>query len=432
MSGKLMGKILKVNIPEFMQGLTELDAYLDVSGEVLDDVKRDIHALSDMKHYRKTEDGLVDINLHEMGFEIPTNVKLSVKRQVLRDLAQIHMRRGTEDGITHLMRIIGIDTEINRGWLLNPNLAKKGKHRDYFTRNITRVDPNERTYMDFLYGDVLDHADGTFFEGYTYWDIKKEKKTDRIPIYGEVYEHVGSLGEDTVGSTPYLTIRFDSEDIFLVDGEQSVDPNTGEVFQYSVSERFALLEDIIKFFLIGEYRPTTMRIVVESKLIDFDETLYVGEKFRGVVRDTTNRNMADQVSVRDVYTSDGSIPIDDTVTTTIGSGLLVGLPTPTTSRWWGVNLVVGEQTTIPVIEAWDMIDTKLHLDGHTQSIDLPLIGVCDISTVGLDSVDIRGVEEDGTIGSLLTSGRIPQKYKSLQITTTLVTNQVFTIRRFAR
>lgn len=435
MSTKI-GDILKVNVPEFLQGMKELDEYLEVCGEVMDDAHSGIRALADIKHYGRSEDGLVELNLREMGFDVPANVKLGIKRQILRDVAQIHLRRGTEDAIMHLLRIVGVSADSSKGWLLNPDMAKKGYKQDFFTRQKKRFDPNDRTYIDFLYGDVVDTEDGSFFEGYSYWDVDKERSTGLIPIYGEIYEHTGTLGTDTVGSTPYMTIRFSDEDdsLFLVEDEEYIDPETGEVFEYTVDERFTLLEDIIRFFLIGEYRPTTMRIIIEAKIVSLDDTLYIGELYKKTIIDTTDPRYSDRLTVGDSYTIDNVIDGFDAQDTTVGSGkLLIGLPTPLRDRWMGVELQIGQTTggQMRIIDYWDELETLHHLDQYTKVLTVPLFGDGEIDLVGLTGVTVMGDRYDGA-SVPISSGSLPPDLKSVTLTTPQETKQTFTMRRLRR
>lgn len=415
MSNVKLGKILKANIPEFMQGMKNLEEYLDTSAEVLGDVLDGINDLQHIKSYDKTKDNMVDINLHELGFEVPVNVKLSIKRQVLRDLAQVHLRGATEDGIAHLLRIAEIEPAIHKGWLLNPDMAKKGWHRDYFTRDTNRYTPNDRVYMDFLYGDTVEHPEGTFFEGYEYWDVDKEEKTERIPIVGEVYDFDGSLGEDTIAATPYIIIRFEDDDVFLVENEESVDPVSGRTFPYTINERFELLEDIVQFFLIGKYRATTMRIIIEAKLVDVHETLTIAERFKLHVRDLNDGVNNDGLDIYDdlKFTSSTTVDMDK-----IGDPrIFIGQPTPIHSRWWGVNIKVGANTgDIELIEKWKTLKTTHHIDSLSPQIVLPLLGDMNVSSIGLPpSAKMYIVNEITNAETPFTGGWIPEGYNRLRV-----------------
>lgn len=428
MSKKDIGSILKVNIPEFIQGMKHLDEYLEVSGEVFDDISDEIDTLRDLKHYRKTYDGMVDINLSELGFDVPVNLKMSIKRQILRDLSEIHLRGGTEDGIKQLLRLVGIEAEMTKGWLLNPKMMREGWHRDYFTREETRYSSNDRIYMDLLYGEVVDEEDGTFFEGYSYWDINKETKTDRIPIVGEVYDTVGTLGEDNVEATPYLIIRFEDDEIFLVDDEESVDPETGKVFPYTVNERFTLLEQIIQFFLVGAYRPTTMRIIVEAKLLDLEDSMAVAEKFTLKTSDVNREPHIDGVGISEIVNIKSTTTVDEI---NIGdSRIYIGQPSPLIDRWWGVNLKVGNNTEVPVIETWDNLLTHIHMDELTKEVEVPLLGECSLVKNGTD-IDVIGIDEGGNEIEL-QDGAIPDNIVKLSLTTDYNEQQFITIHRKVR
>lgn len=433
MSGEKIGKVLKVNVPEFMQGMKHLDEYLDVAADIMGDVHTGIDELKTIKNYGECDAGMVDINLAEMGFEVPVNIKLSVKRKVLRDLAEIHLRGGTNDGLEHLLRIVGLDSELNRGWLLNSDMMRSGWNRDYFTRDTVRYTSNDRIYMDLLYGDVVEEDGGSFFKGHSYWDTDKEQETALIPIVGEVYDVNGTLGEDNVEATPYLIIRFEDDDIFLVDDVESVDPDTGRVFPYTVNERFTLLEDIIQFFLVGEYRPTTMRIIVEAKLLQMVESVAIAEKFKIQTIDIATAPHIDRYTIGDKMINKSTL---SPLISVVGDPrIIVGTPTPIYSRWWGVALKVGidNNTGIRMVESWSGLATAHHADQYAADILVPLLGEAEISTSGLPPHTLVGITE-ANVEVPINDGTIPTVYKAIKVrlTTTPTSKHMFTITRKRR
>lgn len=411
MSEKI-GNILKVNIPEFMQGLKNLDEYLDTAGEVLDDLKSDIDSLRNIKHYDKCRPEMVDINLHELGFEVPVNINLSIRRQVLRDLAEIHLRGSTEDGIKQLLRIIGITPTIHKGWLPNPEMVRNGWYRDYFTREEYRYTPDKRVRLDLLYGETTDTDDGTFFEGYSYWDIRKEHKTKLLPISGEIYD--ASTSEiDNVESTPYIIVRFDDDDLFFIDDESSIDPDTGIEYPFTVSEKFLLLEDIIMFFLVGKYRSTTLRIIVEANILDIHDEMSMSEKFELQVKDRdplTNREYASIVS--DVMTNESTVEIGDIL---IGDPhIFIGSPTSLYSRWWCVPLYIGTNPAQRIQEHWGELETVQWVDTHNPIVKIPLLGEVNLDTSDLPPHTVKGIYEDGT-DEIISNGRIDRKFREITV-----------------
>lgn len=433
MSGDKIGSILKVNIPEFMQGLEHLDEFLDVSGEVFDDIRSGIDDLRYIKRHDKCQDGMVDINLHELGFVLPVNIELSVKRQVLRDLANIHLRGATEDGIKHLLRVIGIEPTMNKGWLPNPKMVRNGWYRDYFTRDEYRYYPDERVRMDFLYGDTVDTDNGTFFEGYSYWDIDQEEKTKLLPISGEVYTTAGSNGVDNVEATPYLIVRFKDDSIFRVDDVESVDPDTGQVFLYSVNERFILLEEIIRFFLLGDNRSTTMRIIVEGNVLSLNDDMSVAEQFKFQLKDTSPLKNKDTVAVNEEYENDSTVDVE--VSEVGDNRIFVGTPMPLYSRWWATTLTVGAPITKrAVLEAWDTLETTHHIDTLTPVVKIPLLGECNIDTHLLPPHKVVGIYDNGVREEITENGRIGIDYRWVEVSLNSppIGKHAFIIKRIER
>lgn len=294
-----VAKILKGNLPEYLQGRENLDAYLGACATILGGAKVKISEFKFHKDYENSEPYMVDMNLNELGFEIPQNVKLSVKRQILRDVMEIHKRRGTEDGIKQSMRFLGLDSVVQKGWAKNADELREGKSA--FTGEL--FTPSDTIYTDLLYGNVIDDADGTKFIGYQHWDSTRLYPSTPLSIVGEAYEN-GFTTKDSVESTPYVVIDFKDDGIFLVDGAESTDPITGEVFPFTVSERFELLEDIIKFFIKGKYRPTTIRVIAVTTTMSKDDRIVFNEKLTldyGASA-VTDLNLYDEVVGEETFT----------------------------------------------------------------------------------------------------------------------------------
>lgn len=272
-----VGEVLKRNLPEYLQGRDNLDSYLEACSEILGYAKKEIHDFRNHKDYEKATGEMVTKNLDELGFDIPEGIRLDVKRQILRDVMEIHKRRGTEDGIRQSLRILGLDSDVRQGWAVNADRMREGwvtTVPEYTERTFTG---GEMMYLDLLYGDVVDDAEGAKFVGYQYWDTQKVRPTPPMAIIGETYVD-GFTSQHTAEATPYVVVEFVDDGVFLVNDTESVDPETGETFPYTVSERFELLEDVVRFFIKGKYRPTTMRVIVV--------TIAMGERNTIVYKDS--------------------------------------------------------------------------------------------------------------------------------------------------
>lgn len=308
-----VGDILKRNLPEYLQGRENLDSYLEAAAVILGEAKEKIRGFSRHKDYDQAEAYMVDLNLSELGFDLPQKIHLPVKRQILRDVMEIHKRRGTEDGIRQSLRILGLDSEIRQGWALNAEGMRRGLVTDLVDYTERTFEGNETIYMDLLYGDVVDEEDGTKFIGHQYWDVGKEYPTDKLSIVGETYTG-GFVSPHTVEATPYVVVEFDNDGIFLVDDEESTDPETGEKFPYTVSERFELLEDVIRYFIKGKYRPTTVRVIVVSMAMAETDTITYSEKIRVTINEGWSdlTDLEDSFSVEESFFSDQATTLGDT------------------------------------------------------------------------------------------------------------------------
>ena len=423
-----IGEILKLNIPEFIQGLKNLDEYLEVSGEIFDDLSDGIDKLKTIKHHGDCDDGYVDINLKELGFRIPVNINMSVKRQVLRDVTEMHIRRGTEDSVTILMRLIGIESKINKGWLMNPTRLRRGWWDIYNTDLTSRYTATDRMYLDLYYGETIEKEEGVYFRGYEYWDTLEEAPTKLLPIAGEEYDVVGSLGHDFVEATPYMVIRLEDSDLFLVDDKESIDPDTGEVYPYTLNEQFVLLEEIIEFFLIGAYRPTTMRIIVEGVALDASDEFNITEKFRlNTVSKIPPLNVSSCAEVCDNFTQSFAANKSGF---NVGMRMMsIGQPCPVESRWWSMVLTVGQTSSTIVRETWDALETNHVVDQLTPITLVPLLGEATIENISVPNIQVYGVANG--VETLIPLGYINPLYEMVKVTssTPVIGKYMFKIKR---
>lgn len=321
MSKKSVGDVLKNRIPEFQKGHLHLDGYLDAAGKFLGDTKECIENLANNHDYKYSTEFFYENTLTERGFKLPSRLKEDVKRRVLRDLSEINMKNGTVDGIIHAIRLAGLSPEIRVGWLPTPSEIRRGFIVDPKTGIESRYDVNRFIYTHMLYGDAVVEEDGVFFYGYEYNDSVGANRIGPLPIVGERYESVPE--GYPVQKTPYILVRF-TEGSSTLEFEPAEDPETGEVYEYSYSEEYELVNSVLEYFLGRNYRPTTIRVIVIVSMQPMEDNLFIddsGYEFQVSYSPDGGDNLDSDTSVTDEYfdefvaelnSEEDSLVMDDT------------------------------------------------------------------------------------------------------------------------
>lgn len=317
---------LKRNIPEFQQNNDGLDGYLDAAGDFLQDAKEAIEHFDYNKDYQLGTDYNIDKSTLGRGLVLPRALPIASKRKILRDLADILLKVGTADGLQHALRLIGFNATVSEGWLPSPRNVRRGFLKDPVTGDVERYDVNKYVYTKLLYGKEVVTSSGVLFEGYRYLDTFKKNKISNLPIIGENYENYPAK-DVAVAKTPYVIVKFTEGD-FNVEVEDYVDPVTGETYQYSLDEEFALVNEVIRYFIVDTNRPTTIRVIIIVSLQELADTIVV----------------SDEYSEEHTYVPDGGddlteeLTVDDPISV---DGTLTGISTNI-----GANIPIGIQTTI--------------------------------------------------------------------------------------
>lgn len=274
MSEMKIADILKQNIPEFQRGSKPLLEYLDAAGEFLDEAKQAIVDFDNLYDYKNGSDVNVEHTLDDRGYNIPSRINEVSKRRVLRDISELFLKNGTMDALEHAIRLAGLKPDIRIAWLPSPRAARRGFMVDPVTGVETRYDMDRFVYTEMLYGKPRATPDGVFFYGHRYTDVLQEEEIGPLPIIGERYKNIpDNLVE--VSSTPYVVVRFDEGNTTVVT-DPVYDPETGEVYEYSTSEAFDLINDVLQFLLKETHRPTTLRVVIIMYFMPFTDRMAFG------------------------------------------------------------------------------------------------------------------------------------------------------------
>lgn len=387
--------ILKKNIPEFQQDQESLDGYLEAAGEFLDGTKEAIENLDNLHDYKNGTQYFMENSLLDRGFAMPSRIDEDTKRRVLRDMAEIHLKTGTLDGILHAVRMAGITPEVRVGWLPSPELVRTGFIQDPVSLITSSYDITRYVYTDMLYGDAVSTDAGVFFEGYRYNDTDNLELIGPLAIFGERYEDVPT-NPVAVAKTPYIIVRFEEGNATLVT-DPEIDPETGEIYEYSTSEQFELLNETLKYFLSENNRPTTMRIIIIVSQMPLDDEMTISETDytdTHTYNPDAGDNLTDSVSYSEI--TDNEAVIDFTVPL-IGEEFLIGPSSPYTSRFFLIDgIVIGDEVDEikPELETAAAIsDTTYHRTG-AQTFNHPVRGGTSFQITPTQNLRVYGVRGD--------------------------------------
>lgn len=379
--------ILKRNVPEYQQDSVTLDSYLEAAGEFLDGTKEAIVHFDYAKDYEKSTDFQLSNSLLDRGLTLPTRLNPDMKRRLMRDVAEIYGKNGTTDALIHAIRAIGAIPELRIGWIFGPKEMRDGFKIDPVTKEKTRYDITRFVYTDMLYGGEVVTDDGVFFEGYLYEDPFKENKLGPFPILGEQYDSIPA-SNIPVEKTPYVVVRFEEGNLTLVT-DPVIDPDSGEVFEYSATEQFQLIDEVLRYFLVENNRPTTIRIIVIVVLQPEDEELLVSDETTDehTYHDDGGDVHTDGVTLSHTESASARVNITEL---SVGDLGIIGAPSPYASRFSAIEHIIGDDRMfVPEIYTWnEVIASTYDIKSSGSPIKIPMRGETDISFVAPRNSDI--------------------------------------------
>lgn len=258
--------LLPQRIPEYLQDDNNLKEYLEATGELFDQYKKAIDDMAYFTDYKNCPETRLRDLAREFAMEFPRNLNEDLQRAILRDLEEIYRRNGIEDVINWIFRVIGWDVELQKSWVINP------ERYDPDLKDIYNLDDYggpqseaefsdfyRQDYRNFLIGEEHVRDNGTYFTGRKFFDL--EDTYHDIEIVGEEYfEGDKKRTPDKVMPTPYLFIRVSEESYNIFTSPYEGDDGT--TYDYTQSEFFLIVENILNFFLYDAFRPTHVRVVI--------------------------------------------------------------------------------------------------------------------------------------------------------------------------
>jgi len=106
--------------PEYYHDDSNLAEYLEVCGEIFDDLRDSIIAMDYYKDYKNSPEKRLALISRQFSFDIPSMIDENVLRGIVRDLSSIYKSLGARKTIKWAMSILSWDFEIEDLWLIFP------------------------------------------------------------------------------------------------------------------------------------------------------------------------------------------------------------------------------------------------------------------------------------------------------------------------
>ena len=402
---------LKRSIPEFQQGDGNLSSFLDAAGNFLGEVKESIEHFDNSKDYLNGTAFNVETTIKDKGTNLPQNFALEKKRLYLRDMTEIINKSGTIDGLVHSLKMIGFDAEIKHGWIQNPNDLSKGFTKPILTGIPQRANIGRFFFADMVYGEEYVDEDGIFFRGNDYFNINSEDiLIEDIPILGQSYKNIPQ-SRDTVSSTPYLIILI-KQGNFNIDVTDYFSEETGKTYQFTESEEFQLINDMIRFFISGSQKPTTVKylIILFSQILE--DSISLTEEFEDETHYTPDGG-DDLVDFSSVLFSEQFNGTTDDVDTNIGTNFIIGHDSPFHEPLAVIEKITfgDNRTTHNLVDDWEYKQFNLTLSMDYFYPYIPTRPLIDVSFTNTTSktISVFKSNDNGTskvdtlIGNVLPS-----------------------------
>lgn len=294
-------ELLIERIPEAFQNNPEVVRYLTVAGRLFDEYMAAIENFDSYRNYSDIElERLRNLAL-DFGMQFPRNIDEQTQRLIIRDIHDIYSRVGVRDFMNWLFKIIGWTVEIENAWLPNPdyydfsiadihNIDRIGERQSSFAEEERNLD-----YSLFYIGETFiatDYSEGgegnVYFRGRKFFD--EEQTIDKLQIVGEDYDPQTEYRTDEkVGATPYLFITVLDQDYsvfqnnYTVDEiEQDTDGIGNRRFALTKRELLNVVEGILSYYILEDFRPTNIRVVILAKEKRIEDDMVVNESFSAI------------------------------------------------------------------------------------------------------------------------------------------------------
>ena len=266
-------------VPQFQKDSDLLKDYLDVAGEVFDELDSTIDSFKTYSDYQHIDSDKIDEFSALFDLRFFSNLDEYAKRKFAKDAAKLYTHLGTEKALKYIFKIIGIKVEVDNLWMLSPD-APPEDLLFLYNSSIFYHDTDIGQYykedgiISPIYPLQLIKGEATIYDNGTYVDLVSEAANSyykKWPIYGENYGVTEETNKYYVMKTPYIKLKI-TEESYNLFTEDYTNPDTGEVHTYVDSEKYHLASDLMNYTL-EEYIAANEVIVETALSQSFSESL---------------------------------------------------------------------------------------------------------------------------------------------------------------
>lgn len=419
---------LKHRIPEYYETGEDLVSYLDVCGEVFDEISDTVRAIDDYKDYKKCPESRLSLLSYRFNFNPPASIPESLMRGICRDVAFINRTNGTIGAIKWVFKLLNWDVDYKFAWLPAPEkfepklreayapeylgetedelniggyfIPKMGQpyrmgvedqayHNDpagtisgqmkMGSNGISYANPNQQftpTAIAALSTDAGKISANNFLYGEavvrptgTYLSGKTlygaDGSEEDYRILGENYDEYVNRTNVKVMATPYLLIQINEQDYFKFTAPYI--GSDGETYEYTDGESFRTTQILINYLLHQYVRPSNVRILSIATSLSESDELSEEDIFQQVI--TVNPDIfADDVGV--------SENIDETVTVDASQYPL---------EYGNTHYTYGAPTAQP-INSLSAVTPPTY--GDSQLVGTPILGITEFDVMHTLDIDI--------------------------------------------
>ncbi len=156
---------LPTRVPEYFQASDEFNEYLEVCGEVLEEIKDSIRAFDFYKDYKLSSEKRLGLIASRFAFDIPSQIEESVLRGIVRDLSAIYASSGVKKTIQWVLKVLSWDADIEELWLIFPEKFQD-KIREVYSDFY--VEPGLESNISLLLGTFIPNIGETYRIGIEY------------------------------------------------------------------------------------------------------------------------------------------------------------------------------------------------------------------------------------------------------------------------
>lgn len=342
MSKKVQDQLIS-NIPSALNNNDLIENYVEVIGEIFDEIREDINYIKYATDYAKSKTSTFDAVESNIGLDLSSFLRENVTRRIIRDMPLIYSRMGTKSSLVWVLKTLGYKSfQVDETWVPNPDLIRRGYYRGLLdVSEPERYNINQNSYTDFVVGNEYVTPQGTFFRGYEYNDFDRENEISGIPIYGEKYSTFTGLSfENMVSKTPYIVVKIYEPPVYdevITD----TDPETGQPIVLTTQQKQKVITDSIRYLIQNLQRTATTTIILVTDLLRFYDRLGFMTDMFDVVIESEPLETVEINEILSQLDNNGKIPVGNNHIEKIGSNRIIGHDYP--------SIATGEYTTSGVI-----------------------------------------------------------------------------------